>query len=84
MEGKGYGDGSGDGGQGVVCYNCGKTGHIASECWSAPSNKGKGKEKEKFEVFRKLEKRTGTMKDSNQVRPQRRQNQHLQRKELSK
>ena len=41
-------------------------------------------EKEKFEVFRKLEKRTGTMKDSNQVRPQRRQNQHLQRKELSK
>ena len=40
VEGQGYGDGSGKGGQGVVC---GKTGHIASECWSAPSNKGKGK-----------------------------------------
>ena len=31
-------------GKGVVCYNCGKTGHIASEYWSAPAdNKGKGK-----------------------------------------
>ena len=48
--GKGYGNGisSGTSGQGVVCYNCGKTGHIASECWSKPSGsgdkvKGKGK-----------------------------------------
>ena len=43
VEGKGYGDGSGKGGQGVVCYSCGKTGHIASEYWSAPNNKGKEK-----------------------------------------
>ena len=43
VEGKGYESGKGKGGQGVVCYNCGKTGHIASECWSAPSGKGKGK-----------------------------------------
>eukprot|EP00439_Symbiodinium_sp_Y106_P064923 s4869_g10.t1 len=43
VEGKGYESGKGKGGQGVVCYNCGKTGHIASECWSAPSGKGKAK-----------------------------------------
>ena len=43
VEGKGYESGKGKSGQGVVCYNCGKTGHIASECWSAPSGKGKGK-----------------------------------------
>ena len=43
VEGKGYESGKGKSGQGVVCHNCGKTGHIASECWSAPSGKGKGK-----------------------------------------
>ena len=43
VEGKGYESGKGKSGQGVVCYNCGKTGHIASECWSAPSGKGKAK-----------------------------------------
>ena len=43
VEGKGYESGKGKGGQGIVCYNCGKTGHISSECWSAPSGKGKAK-----------------------------------------
>ena len=28
----------------MTCYNCGKTGHISSECWSRPNDsKGKGK-----------------------------------------
>ena len=39
--GKGKGDGKD---KGVTCYNCGKTGHISSECWSRPNDsKGKGK-----------------------------------------
>ena len=55
VEGKGHGDGTGKGGQGVVCYNCGKTGHIASECWLETERSG---------MFKKLVKKNGTMKDS--------------------
>ena len=41
-------------------------------------------EKERFQVLKRPEKKRGTTKDNNQVRPPRRQEQHLQRRELSK
>ena len=52
VDSKGYGEkgkGFGKTGKGVVCYKCGKTGHIASECWSRPNDKGKER-KERFEM----------------------------------
>ena len=85
VEGKGYESGKGKGGQGVVCYNCGKTGHVASECWSAPSGKGKGKvEKEKCGMFRKLEKKIGALIHKQAHQRSRKQEQRQQQKEMNK
>ena len=84
VEGKGYESGKGKGGQGVVCYNCGKTGHVASECWSAPSGKGKGKGKGgkgKCGMFRKLEKKIGALIHKQAHQRSRKQEQHQQQKE---
>ena len=34
--------GKGKGGEAITCYKCGKSGHVAAQCWSNYSNKGKG------------------------------------------
>ena len=36
MTGKGKGRGD------IICYNCGKTGHMAKDCWASPKGGGKG------------------------------------------
>ena len=46
-KGKGKGSGSGSSGSAGACFNCGKTGHRAAECWSkkkgGKGSKGSGK-----------------------------------------
>ena len=37
--------GKGPSSKDITCYNCGKTGRKASECWSKPKSKGKDKGK---------------------------------------
>jgi hypothetical protein len=37
VKGKGKGGGNGD----MVCWNCGKTGHLAKDCWAPPKGGGK-------------------------------------------
>ena len=32
-------------GKGTICYQCGKTGHIAANCWQKGKGKGKAKGK---------------------------------------
>ena len=41
-KGKGKGSGSGKSGIAGACFNCGKTGHKAAECWSKKKDGGKG------------------------------------------
>jgi len=59
---KGKGKGKGGKGKGAdrECWHCGKTGHIASECWqkdaemqSYRANKGKGKGKDSYSSYNK-------------------------------